>query len=259
MTNGGPSHRLLAAMRMMVGAIGMMYLVGCSGSGASGSDGPTKLDSGGGSDVAGMDVVDDRAGSVDTNANPDHAGSGGATPGTGGSGGDKPDGGGSAGSGGAFGGGGAGGLVADAGVERDVGSPGMDGGATSTCLGTCLETFLQQCPKIGQSCTTSMMGTDIITCYANGVKQLASSAAADAPRTVRKANGETCYTSVGGGSGSTQTIRDPLGNVVAELMFNSVSIVTVFCMNDMKVVDLLAPPCAAYAGAQACVAGTCSW
>jgi len=245
-------------MRLAVGALALamgLGLVGCPAGGASSRDGSIAPDRAGG-DVETMEMGGDRAGEA-LDGTPDRAASGGA-PGGGGGGGtvDRSD----AGAiGGAANGGGAGSPGTDGGTELDGATPGTDGGALSSCLGTCLEGFLQQCPKTNQSCTTAMSGTDVVNCYANGVKQRSESTAADASRTIKKANGEVCYTSIGGQTSGMQTIKDTSGNVVAELMFNSASIVTVFCMSDVKVVDLLASPCAAYASAPKCVAGECTW
>lgn len=133
---------------------------------------------------------------------------------------------------------------------------------TGTCLGTCLESFYAQCTKIGQTCTSSVDGGQTNTCYANGVKQQLIVTSPVATATVRKANGDPCYT-VMSQSTREQDVLDPAGAMIARIEIISTTQLRVICNGDGSVteVNLNLPVCAERkaALAQTCAAGACTW
>jgi hypothetical protein len=194
---------------------------------------------------------------------------GGATAGGGASGGAGGGAGGGVNGGGTGGGAGSSGAAGSAGTSgggggHDAGStsdasddaaPTADGG--TACFPACLTDVGVPCPRIGQSCVSSTAANgDVSSCYANGVKALATTTVTS----VKQANGDACFhiNLMTGG----QDYVAPDGTVVAHLASTASSMKYVVTCPDgtVTMVDLTSPECAAaVAGMQTCTSGSCSY
>lgn len=153
---------------------------------------------------------------------------------------------------------------ADQGSATDAGA---DAGGSGACLGACVESLLAQCPRAGMNCVSSTSTIDIshyttTACYANGVERQLVMAGTTTMTTVKKANGDICYTATADSAAATEDFFDAAGNPVAHLVFGTpLTSVTVNC-SDGTVThgDLSLPACADFtSGTSACTQGTCTW
>jgi hypothetical protein len=142
-----------------------------------------------------------------------------------------------------------------------------DGGAMDAagdirgCLGSCFEALTADCPKV-IGCTEVMTGGETVICYANGVKELRHIDGQAVDGTVKKPDGNPCYTWTL--MGTDQTFMDVGGQVVAQLNVGATeSLYTSICQPGQVLmqVNLSTPECrGTYAVAsQSCTAGACSW
>ena len=104
-----------------------------------------------------------------------------------------------------------------------------------------------------------MSGTDIVSCFANGVKDLVNPSGTVVTR--KKANGDLCLT-VAVVAGQTQDFSDAQGNPVAHLQSTGSTtqyVVTCAGSGTSTNVDLTSAACTGYSNAQACTTGACTW
>ncbi len=139
-----------------------------------------------------------------------------------------------------------------AGSSSDAGQP------SGTCYGACLEAVFAQCPKVGQSCTSAVAGSQTTSCYANGVKSRQTQTGSTVMATVTKANGDVCY-EIASPSTSSETITSPNGAVIATIDLMSATHLFVTCQDGTTTdVDLTSAACVAEK-APTCTSGTCAW
>jgi len=160
-------------------------------------------------------------------------------------------------------GGGGGGSTGNSGAQTPDGGGSDLGG----CLGVCLETFFEPCSRLGQTCVSSTSGNQTTMCYANGVKVLSTVAGDTKTNIVKKANGDICFQETG--TTSIQYVYDPDGGLVAGIVVNNLTVLTITCLSPGSApgtvgtttdTSLLDPQCAAYAAENApCATGTCVW
>lgn len=160
----------------------------------------------------------------------------------------------------------AGGPSGTSGTAGQSGGTATDGGVIANCLGPCLATFFTPCARLGASCVSTTDGGVSASCYANGVKVIASQEGNTETTIYYAPNGTECYTAIKQGV-TSETIQGADGTLLAQIALDETQTkLTIACYPNgpnglpaTATADLTSAACAGYTGgARTCTAGTCS-